>query len=392
MTEAAFIYDDALSRHELRQDHPMRPVRLRYTYELLESYGAFDGKTSRLVNPRTANEEELGWVHTPEYIDAVRRLSENPSNSLESSGSPETVVRPERFGFSDRGDNPVYPGMYDAASLSAGATLVAAEMVAERRADVAFSISGGLHHAAPTHASGFCIFNDPAIAIRYFLDRGMRVAYVDVDAHHGDGVQDIFYRDARVLTISIHESGQYLFPGTGFVTESGAGDGAGYSVNIPLYPYTEDELYLWAFREVAPPLLRAFAPDVLVTQLGIDSYHSDPITHLQLTSRGYTEIIREFARLELPWLALGGGGYDVGAVARCWSLAYGVMLGVEWPDRVPDNFANRFDGQHDRPNLRNLRDTVALEVPAEVRVEARRQVEEAVAAIKGEIFARHGIK
>ena len=389
MTEAAFIYDDALSRHELRQDHPMRPVRLRYTYELLESYGAFDGKTSRLVNPRTANEEELGWVHTPEYIDAVRRLSENPSGSLESSGSPETVGRPERFGFSDRGDNPVYPGMYDAASLSSGATLVAAEMVAERRADVAFSISGGLHHAAPTHASGFCIFNDPAIAIRYFLDRGMRVAYVDVDAHHGDGVQDIFYRDDRVLTISIHESGQYLFPGTGFVTESGAGDGAGYSVNIPLYPYTEDELYLWAFREVAPPLLRAFAPDVLVTQLGIDSYHSDPITHLQLTSRGYTEIIREFARLEIPWLALGGGGYDVGAVARCWSLAYGVMLGVDWPDRVPDNFSNRFDGQHNR---RNLRDTVALDVPAEVRLEARRQVEEAVAAIKGEIFVRHGIK
>ena len=389
MTEAAFIYDDALSRHELRQDHPMRPVRLRYTYELLESYGAFDGKTSRLINPRTANEEELGWVHTPEYIDAVRRLSENPSGSLESSGSPEAVVRPERFGFSDRGDNPVYPGMYDAASLSSGATLVAAEMVAERRADVAFSISGGLHHAAPTHASGFCIFNDPAIAIRYFLDRGMRVAYVDVDAHHGDGVQDIFYRDDRVLTISIHESGQYLFPGTGFVTESGAGDGAGYSVNIPLYPYTEDELYLWAFREVAPPLLRAFAPDVLVTQLGIDSYHSDPITHLQLTSRGYTEIIREFARLGIPWLALGGGGYDVGAVARCWSLAYGVMLGVDWPDRVPDNFANRFDGQH---NLRNLRDTVALDVPAEVRLEARRQVEEAVAAIKGEIFVRHGIK
>ena len=389
MTEAAFIYDDALSRHELRQDHPMRPVRLRYTYELLESYGAFDGKTSRLVNPRTANEEELGWVHTPEYIDAVRRLSENPSGSLESSGSPETGVRPERFGFSDRGDNPVYPGMYHAASLSSGATLVAAEMVAERRADVAFSISGGLHHAAPTHASGFCIFNDPAIAIRYFLDRGMRVAYVDVDAHHGDGVQDIFYRDDRVLTISIHESGQYLFPGTGFVTESGAGNGAGYSVNIPLYPYTEDELYLWAFREVAPPLLRAFAPDVLVTQLGIDSYHSDPITHLQLTSRGYTEIIREFARLGIPWLALGGGGYDVGAVARCWSLAYGVMLGVDWPDRVPDNFANRFDGQH---NLRNLRDTVALDVPAEVRLEARRQVEEEVAAIKGEIFVRHGIK
>ena len=242
MAEAAFVYDDALSRHVLRADHPMRPARLRYTYELLAAYGAFDGESSRLISPRTATEEEVEWVHTPEYVAAVRSLSAGLA-----------AARPERFGFSDRGDNPVYPGMYDAAMLSSGATLVAAELVAGGHRDIAFSIAGGLHHAAPTHASGFCIFNDPAIAIRYLLARGMRVAYVDVDAHHGDGVQDIFYGDDRVLTISIHESGQYLFPGTGFVAESGAGEGAGCSVNIPLYPYTEDELYLWAFREVAPP-------------------------------------------------------------------------------------------------------------------------------------------
>ena len=297
MPNAAFVYDDALSQHVLRSDHPMRPVRLRLAYELLSAYGAFDGDSSRLINPRSATEEELEWVHTPEYIAAVRALSAGLATD-----------RPERFGFSAMGDNPVYPGMYDAATLSSGATLVAAELVAARRVDVAFSISGGLHHAAPTHASGFCIFNDPAIAIKYFLERGMRVAYVDVDAHHGDGVQHVFYGEDRVLTISIHESGRFLFPGTGFVSESGVGDGVGYSVNIPLYPYTEDEPYLWAFREVVPPLVRAFAPDVLVTQLGIDSYHSDPITHLQLTSRGYVEVIREFAKLGLPWLALGGGG------------------------------------------------------------------------------------
>ncbi len=377
MAPVAFVYADALSRHVLRADHPMRPARLRHTYELLAAYGAFDGETSRLVTPRPATAAELEWVHTPEYVAAVRRLSAGRTTS-----HPER--RPERFGFSARGDNPIYPGMYDAARLSSGATLTAAELVAAGRVEVAFSIAGGLHHAAPTHASGFCIFNDPALAIQYFLERGMRVAYVDVDAHHGDGVQDIFYRDDRVLTISMHESGQYLFPGTGFVAESGAGDGTGYSVNLPLYPYTEDELYLWAFREVVPPLLRAFAPDVLVTQLGIDSYHRDPITHLQLTSRGYVEVIREFAGLGLPWLALGGGGYDLSAVARCWTLAYGVMLGVEWPDRIPDVLA----GQYAAPNLR---DALALNLPTNVRQEARRYVEESVAAIKERIFGRHGL-
>ena len=373
MPTAAFVYDDALSRHVLRNDHPMRPVRLRHTYELLSACGAFDGDTSLLVDPRAATERELEWVHTRDYIAAVRSLSAGLA-----------TVQPERFGFSAQGDNPVYPGMFDAASLSSGATLVAAELVAEKRVDTAFSIAGGLHHAAPTHASGFCIFNDPAIAIRYFLDRGMRVAYVDVDAHHGDGVQDVFYRDNRVLTISIHESGQYLFPGTGFVSESGAEDGAGYSVNIPLFPYTEDEAYLWAFHEVAPPLIRAFAPDVLVTQLGIDSYHSDPITHLQLTSRGYVELIREFANLGLPWLALGGGGYDIGAVARCWTLAYGVMLDVEWPDRIPESVA----GQYPSPNLR---DTVILEVPANVREQGRQYLEEGVAALRRDVLSQHGL-
>ena len=373
MATAAFVYEDALSRHVLRNDHPMRPARLRYTYELLSAYGAFDGEASLLVDPRAATEEELGWVHSRDYIAAVRSLSAGLAG-----------VQPERFGFSAMGDNPVYPGMYDAARLSSGATLVAAELVAERRVATAFSIAGGLHHAAPTHASGFCIFNDPALAIKYFLERGLRVAYVDVDAHHGDGVQEVFYQDDRVLTISIHESGQYLFPGTGFVAESGAGAGVGYSVNIPLFPYTEDELYLWAFGEVVPPLIRAFAPDVLVTQLGIDSYHSDPITHLQLTSRGYVAVIREFARLGLPWLALGGGGYDVGAVARCWALAYGVMLGVEWPDRIPEAVAEQYPAP-------NLRDTVALEAPANVRRQAREYVEDGVAQLRREVLARHGV-
>ena len=368
MRRAAFVYDDSLSRHVLRSDHPMCPVRLRYTYELLQAYGAFDANISLLVPPRQATEEELGWLHSPEYISAVRSFSLGRGGYV-----------PESFNFSVGGDNPIFQGMYDAAALSTGASLVAAELVASKQVSVAFNISGGLHHAASGHASGFCVFNDPAIAIKYLLAQGLRVAYVDIDAHHGDGVQQAFFDTDQVLTISLHESGQFLFPGTGFVSEAGVGLGEGYSVNLPLYPYTDDEIYLWAFHEVVPPLLRAFAPDVLVTQLGIDSYHSDPLTHLQVTSRGYVAAVQELSQLGVPWLALGGGGYDLSAVARCWALAYGVMLGVEWPDQIPEAFGQ----QH---GLRHLRDREFPEIPDHVRHQARRFAEESVAAIKKDLF------
>ena len=373
MPRAAFVYDDLMSQHELRSDHPMRPVRLRYTYELLRGYDAFESENALLVDPRSASEEELQWLHTPDYIAAVRRLSAG-------EGSHEAP----RFNFSLQGDNPYYPGMYEAATLSSGATLMAAEMVANKAVDVAFNIAGGLHHAAAGHASGFCVFNDPALAVHYFLRRGMRVVYIDVDAHHGDGVQEAFFDDDRVLTISVHESGRYLFPGTGFVGELGQGRGSGYSVNVPLFPYTSDDVYLDAFRQIVPPLIRAFAPDVMVTQLGIDSYHSDPLTHLQLTTEGFVEVVREFAALGLPWLATGGGGYDLMAVARSWALAYGVMLGVEWPDTLPRGFALEHGIGH-------LRDSRVPEVPSNLRLDIRRHAGETVAALKEQVFPLHGL-
>ncbi|MDA1127728.1 MAG: acetoin utilization protein AcuC [Chloroflexi bacterium] len=371
--KAAFIYEDALSRHELRSDHPMRPVRLRYTYQLLQEYGAFEHPGAVLLDPRSATEEELSWLHTSEYVAAVKAL-----------GSGIGKVDPARFGFSGGGDNPVYPGMFEAAALSTGGSLLAAEMVASGEVGAAFNISGGLHHAAAGHASGFCVFNDPALAVHYFLNRGMRVAYVDIDAHHGDGVQQAFYSDHRVLTISVHESGQYLFPGTGAVAELGEGAGRGYSVNLPLYPYTGDDLYVESFKQIAPPLIRAFAPDVLVTQLGIDSYHSDPLTHLQMTTEGYIEVVRELAKLDLPWLALGGGGYDVTAVARSWALVYGVMLGADWPDQLPAGFSQEHGAGR-------LRDEGSPEVPGQVKLEAKRYAEEAVAEIRSQVFPTHGL-
>ncbi len=369
--KVTFVYDDALARHVLSETHPMRPIRLRYTYELLEAYRAFDADSVTLVQPRPATEEEVLRYHTRPYLEAVRQVS-----------AGDTSVDLPAFNMGT-GDNPGYEGMYEAAALSSGASIVAAEALFSGEVDAAFNISGGLHHAMPGYALGFCVFNDPVLAIKELLLRGMRVAYVDIDCHHGDGVQHAFYETDEVLTISVHESGAFLFPGTGFVQETGAGKGRGYSVNLPLYPYTSDEVYLWAFREVVPPLLETFRPDVLVTQLGIDSHFLDPITHLALTVQGFGEAVAELSRLGLKWLALGGGGYDLQAVARAWTVAFGVMSGQEFPDKVPDSYAALY-------GVTTLRDAPPASTES-AQKEARTFAESSVQAIRQLIFPTHGL-
>ncbi len=375
--QAALVYEDQLPRHVLRADHPMRPVRLRYTYDLLAALHAFEGD-SALVTPRLAQEKEVLAFHTADYVSGVRSLSQGI-----------TVPNPRRYGFGTLGDNPIYPGMYEAALLSTGASLAAVELLLDGKTPVAFSPAGGLHHAMPSSASGFCIFNDPVIAIKALLAKGLKVAYVDIDAHHGDGVQAAFYDTDALLTISLHESGRFLFPGTGFVEEVGTGKGVGYSVNVPLAPYTDDAVYNWAFGEVVPPLLDAYRPDVLVTQLGIDTYYRDPITHLALTSRGYLQAVESLAQAarsrRIPWLALGGGGYDLSAVARCWALAYGVMAQQQWPDSLSGDQKKLF-------GCAALRDTQDAGIPAGMQAETRRFAEETVGQVKARIFPLHGLR
>jgi len=332
-------------------------------YELLQAYAAFDDKASLLLPPSPATDEELALWHTKEYIDAVRRLS-----------AGDKRVSSWRYHLGP-GDNPVFPAMYETEALKAGSSLLAARLVVEKEVDVAFSFAGGLHHAMPGYASGFCVFNDPAIAIRWLANQGLRVAYVDVDAHHGDGVQAAFYGTDQVLTISLHESGHYLFPGTGFVHELGSGAGRGYSVNIPLFPSTGDEVYLWAFEQVVPPLVTDFAPDVLVTQLGVDTHYADPLTHLQLTTAGQAAVIRSFRDMELPWVAMGGGGYSVHTVARAWTLAYGIMSDQEFADQIPESYAHvygdRWLHDHEKPTISG-RDLSSAREHAEHQVAALR--------------------
>ncbi|MBN1642913.1 MAG: acetoin utilization protein AcuC [Anaerolineae bacterium] len=330
MRRTTLISSPALWAHGHGASHPLRPERLRMTYELLQAVGAFDGAESEVRAPVPATDDELALWHSPTYIDAVRRL-----------GAGDRDVLAWRYNFGP-GDNPVFPGMYESEALKAGASLMAARLVAEGEVDVAFSYSGGLHHAMPGRASGFCVFNDAAIAIQWLAARGLRVLYVDIDAHHGDGVQAAFYDSDRVMTISLHESGEYLFPGTGFVDETGSEDGRGYSVNVPLLPYTGDEVYLWAFMQVVPPLAAQMAPDVLVTQLGADAHFGDPLAHLALTTDAYTHMLETFAGLGLPWVALGGGGYNVHTVARVWTLAYGYMRGEPFDDPIPSSYAAQY--------------------------------------------------
>ena len=318
-----------MADHVLRSDHPMKPIRIKNTYDLLYAYGAFD-LDHYVARPRAATHQELQTFHSLEYISAVESLSKGSHR-----------FDPGKYNFSLTGDNPYFPGMYESALISTGGSVMGAELLCEGSVNRVFNIGGGLHHAAAGRASGFCVFNDPVIAINHFLDKGMRVAYIDIDCHHGDGVQNAYYDSDQVLTISIHESGKYLFPGTGFPDEIGLGSGKGYSVNIPLFPFTDDATYLRIFNELVIPIIEAFDPDVITTQLGIDTHYNDPITHLQLTSKAFSAMIKEFAAFEKPWLALGGGGYDIDAVARCWTLAYGVMINRDWPNDIPLDYARQ---------------------------------------------------
>jgi acetoin utilization protein AcuC len=222
------------------------------------------------------------------------------------------------------------------------------------------------------------------VAINALRRRGLRVVYVDIDAHHGDGVQAAFYGDDDVMTISLHESGRYLFPGTGEVNEIGTGKGKGYSVNVPLFPYTDDDVFLEAFDAVVPPLIDAFKPDVLATQLGIDTYMTDPLTHLALSTTGYVALVRRFGDMGYPWLAFGGGGYDVDAVARGWALAYGEMLGRQWPDGVPESVRHNMSRDL-------MRDTAPASVDPELRTRTHAFAQTMIDAVRQGIFPLHGI-
>jgi acetoin utilization protein AcuC len=337
---SALVWDPAVTGYKFRPDHPFNPRRLELAVSLIEALGLVDDSAARVVAPRMATEAELLAVHGREYLDAVRGFS--------GGGDKSTALR---WGLGTD-DTPIFPGMHDVTALVTGATIRAAELVMRGEVTRAFSICGGLHHAHRDRASGFCVYSDLAAAIAWIRrEHGGKVMYIDYDAHHGDGVQGIFYDDPDVLTLSLHESGRYLFPGTGFVDELGDGDGYGYSLNVPLEPFTEDGSWLDIHRKLIPEVMEAYRPDVVVLQSGCDGHSLDPLTHLRASTRLYeetTRIVCEAADRVCGGrvIATGGGGYAVWEVVpRAWTLVWGALSGQEVPNRIPHEWLNRWQGE-----------------------------------------------
>lgn len=312
------VWDESLLGYDMG-DHPLDPVRVELTLALAREFGLLERAGVRVLTPAPADEATLVRVHRPDYLHAVRTAPEDPFFSGYGLGTA---------------DNPVFEGMHEASALVAGATLAAAEAVWRGEARRAVNVAGGLHHAMPARAAGFCVYNDPAVAIARLLDLGAeRIAYVDIDVHHGDGVQTIFYDDPRVLTISLHETPLALFPGTGFPDEIGGPEAEGSAVNVPLPPGTGDAGWLRAFFAVVPSLLRAFRPQVLVTQCGADGHRLDPLADLRLSVDGQRAAYLALRALadelcEGRWVATGGGGYAlVEVVPRAWTHLLAVATG-----------------------------------------------------------------
>ncbi|GAB4245593.1 MAG: acetoin utilization protein AcuC [Thermoleophilia bacterium] len=332
--DVLFVYGSELEQYNFGRSHPLKPHRYRLTKLLMEGLGLLDGPGIHVAAPRHATVSELLTVHSYPYLQGVRRAQ----NIARHKARPTDL---SVFGLGSL-DNPYFSAIYEAGSLAAGASIQAMEAILEDKTLHAYNMAGGLHHAGRAKAAGFCIFNDPALAIHKALERGARVAYVDLDAHHGDGVQEFFYEDPRVLTISIHESGRYLFPGSGGFDERGAGPGLGTTLNLPLPPRAGNEAFLYALDNIIEPAVRAFQPDVLVTQTGCDTHWSDPLTHLGATLELYPALGRRLHHLshtvtEGRWLILGGGGYDpVSITPRAWTAFFAAAIEARpFPSELP---------------------------------------------------------
>jgi acetoin utilization protein AcuC len=337
---AAIVHDVALENYGFGGDHPFNPLRVRLALELCEALGLLEDY--RVVSCGSATDEDLTTVHSLTYVRMVQKAGRGEG---------------DLSGLLDYGlgtpDNPIFPDMHGACARVVGGVLAACRLVMEGAAEHAMCISGGLHHAMRSRASGFCVYNDAGVAISRLKEEhpGIRIAYVDTDAHHGDGVQWMFYSDPDVLTVSMHESGRYLFPGSGEVDEKGSNGGIGYSVNVPLEPFTDDESWISCFETVVPEALRAFDPDLILSQNGCDGHALDPLTHLSATTRLYEHVphrIHDLAH-ELcggRWVATGGGGYDIWRVVpRAWTSLWATVSHQELPERVSEEWLSRWSGK-----------------------------------------------
>jgi acetoin utilization protein AcuC len=370
------IYSPDLARAEYSSSHPFKPMRAKLLVELLNRFYLMFEDNQKIIEPVPIDEELLYLFHDRKYIEVLKKAD---------AGEFTMDMLWAELGT---GDNPVFKGMFDFVLTVAGATCQGANMLLDDGVGMAFNPVGGLHHAGKDHAEGFCYVNDIAIAVSGLVSKGKKVAYLDIDAHHGNGVQDAFYDTDKVLTISLHESGETLYPGTGFEKEIGEDEGRGYNVNIPFRSGTDDEVYLHAFEAVVPSLMERFKPDILVAQIGGDSHKDDPLANLNLTSNGYKRMFQRMNGFAPKLLALGGGGYNVFKTAALWTIAWAAFCRLE----PVDQYAGLVGGMMFGPEAEagNLDDApFVLEGPEkEACFEQARRV---VAYLQKTVFPIHGI-
>ena len=374
MRRAVFVHSAELEKLHYPPDNPFKTERAAATCRMLTSMGLLS--EDEVLSPKPADRATLEKFHTPRYLDTMLRAEQG---QLDVDGLYMGLGSAEC---------PVFVGMYEYAALACGATLAGAEEILAGRAEAAFNPSGGYHHAGPEKASGFCYLNDIVLACMALTAAHKRVLFLDVDVHHCDGVQDAFYDRSDVLTMSFHESGRTLFPGTGFVNEIGEGPGRGYSVNVPLPPGTYDEAYLRAFRAVAIPITNAFDPDVIVMEVGMDCLSGDPLAHLSLTNNAYAEVVSEMVRFGKPVLATGGGGYHPENTARGWALVWTVLSGRESEQDVSHGLGGVLLESTDWKG--GLRDR-AVVTRAEDRAALDAAIDRTIEAVKKNVFAIHGL-
>jgi len=317
MRKAVFIHSSGLDEFCYPSNCPFNSSRAGKVQKVLTSTGLFSGGNRCQIAPKPATEDTLTKFHTPRYLHA-----------LQSAAKGKFDIESLHMGIGSP-DCPVFSDMYDYAALACGATLTAANLILSGDFELAFNPSGGYHHAGPELAAGFCYINDVALACLILAEADKRVLYLDIDVHHGDGVQNLFYSRNDVMTISLHEDGRTLFPGTGFSEEIGIGDGKGYCVNVPLPVGTYDQAYMKAYNSVVLPLIKAYKPDVIVFELGADALAGDPLAHLQLTNNTYVDIIYSLLDFDIPILMTGGGGYNIDNTVRAWALAWSVLCGAD---------------------------------------------------------------
>ncbi|MFD1213245.1 acetoin utilization protein AcuC [Arthrobacter sp. GCM10027362] len=382
------VWDESMLAYNFGANHPMNPVRLDLTARLADGFGLFARENVTVEPSKVATDRELETVHDAAYVAAVRRVSEHPDVPDEDRGLGTE-------------DDPAFAGMHEASARLAGASLQAAEAILSGAALHAVNFAGGMHHAARDRASGFCIYNDCALAIRHLLDKGVeRVLYLDMDAHHGDGTQNIFWDEPRVLTISLHETGMYLFPGTGYANEVGGPAALGSAVNVAVPPRTGDAAWMRAFHAVVPQLARAFKPEVVVSQHGCDGHARDMLSSLRLSVDAQRQMMLDVAGLVREvsgdrWLATGGGGYDVyNVVPRSWTHLLAVASGAPIPleAEVPPAWRHYLRERYGQEGPLRMGDGAELWWRSwEVGYDPNDGVDRTVMATRKEVFPYYGL-